>query len=71
MPVSKHRKKEKKRRSEEGGGHSGGVMSSLRGGFRSAVGSAQKEGPVQKALTYVLLALAAGVLLYRLGILRF
>jgi hypothetical protein len=71
MPVSKHRRKEKRRGRSEPKSGGGGLMSSLRGGFKGAVSGAQKEGPVQSALTYILIGAAALFLLYRLGIVRF
>ena len=43
-------------------------MGSLRGGFKSVVGTGKKKGkesPLSKILTYVLLAAAIGLLIYR------
>ena len=49
---------------------SGGTLSGLRGGFKSAVGvgnrSKRKESPASRIITWLLLAAAVGVLIYRL-----
>ena len=63
MAKSKKRKK-KKKRGQQG---SGGTMSSLRGGMKNLVGQGpkKKESTASKLLTYVLLAAAIGLLIYR------
>lgn len=67
--MGKSTRKNKKKRGG-GGGSSGGTMSSLRGGFRGIVGvggkkSSKPESFASKILTYVLLAAAIGMLIYR------
>jgi hypothetical protein len=61
--VSKRDRDKKKRKS-------GGTMSGLRGGFKSAVGMGGKKGKKEslasKIITWALLAAAVGVLIYRL-----
>jgi hypothetical protein len=57
-------KKEKKRRHK-----SGGSLSGLRGGIKSFVGASgsqkKKESTLSKIVSYLLLAIAVGLLIYR------
>jgi hypothetical protein len=60
-------KKEKKRKKKS----SGGRLSNMRSGFKSFVGTGgskqkKKESLASKILTYLLLAAAVGVLIYKL-----
>ncbi|MCC6747430.1 MAG: hypothetical protein IT371_07220 [Deltaproteobacteria bacterium] len=62
-------KRSKKRSGKRGDSASGsGTMSGFRSGLKGLVGagSKKKEGPLSRALTYVLLAAALGVVAYRL-----
>ncbi len=63
--MSKKKKKKKKRGGRSGGGSSG--ISSMRGGIKSFVGQGpkKKESLGSRILTWVLLAAAVGVLIYR------
>jgi hypothetical protein len=58
-------KDRKKKRSKSGGG----TLSGLRGGFKGVVGAGKsrgkKESLLSKFITYLLLAAAVGVLIYR------
>jgi hypothetical protein len=60
-------KKDRGRKKSKSGG---GTLSGLRGGFKSAVGvggrAKRKESLASKLITYLLLAAAVGVLIYRL-----
>ncbi len=60
------KRKKKKRRGSSKGGKSGGI-SSMRGGIKSMVGQGpkKKESTASKILTWVLLAAAVAVLIYR------
>ena len=62
--MAKRRKKKKRRGSGGGGGLSG-----MRQGMKSFVGTStqkkKKQSPLSKLLTYLLLAAAVGVLIYR------
>lgn len=62
-------KKDRSKKKGKAGGKSG-ALSSLRGGFKSAVGvggsKRKKESLASKIITWTLLAAAVGVLIYRL-----
>ena len=63
-------KKKKKKRGDGGGGggRRSGMMSGMRSGFKGVVGtgkSNKKESPLGRVVTYLLLAAAVGMLLYR------
>jgi hypothetical protein len=64
--VAKPKKRKKKRR---GGGGGGGRMSGMRQGMKSFVGTGtrqkKKQSTLSKILTYLLLAAAVGLLIYR------
>ena len=64
------RRKKSKRRSSSGGGGGGKMrLSGMRDGMKSFVGtstrSRKKESPLSRILTYLLIAAAVGVLVWR------
>lgn len=67
--MAKQKKRKKKRRSGGGGGGGSGRMSGMRQGMKSFVGTSprqkKKQSTLSKILTYLLLAAAVGLLIYR------
>jgi hypothetical protein len=60
-------KKDRRRKKKKKGGSKGGRLSGMRSGMKSFVGTGpkKKESTLSKVITFVLIAAAVGLLIYR------